>query len=80
MLRKPRRATIAPMFKYLLVLADGSPTEPAVVLVTAVPNWKVGEVCMVGSGDRFRILAIDMEVHEELEEQRINGMFVIEPA
>jgi hypothetical protein len=50
-------------FEYLRVLADGSPAESAAVLVTAVPNWKVGEVCMTGSGDRFRILAIDTEVH-----------------
>jgi hypothetical protein len=44
-----------------------------------VPNWKVGEECMTGSGDRYRILAIDMKVHEELEERGINGMFVVEP-
>ena len=68
------------MFRYVLVLPDGSPTEPSAVLMTAVPNWNVGEVCMVGSVDRFRILAIDMEVHEELAEQGINGMFVVEPA
>ena len=67
------------MFGYLLLLPDGLPTEPSAVLVTAVPNWKVGEVCTVGSGDRFRILAIDMEVHEELAERGINGMFVVEP-
>jgi len=40
---------------------------------------QVGEVWMVGSGDRFRILAIDTEVHEELAERGINGIFVVEP-
>jgi hypothetical protein len=61
------------MFRYLLALSDGSPTEPAPVLVTAVPNWRVGEVCMVGSGDRYRILATDTEVHEELAEQGLRS-------
>jgi hypothetical protein len=68
------------MFRYLLVLPDGSLTEPAPVLTTAVPNWEAGEVCMVGNGDRFRILAIDAEINEELEEHGINRVFVVEPA
>jgi hypothetical protein len=67
------------VFKFLLCLPHGPPTEPAEVRVTAVPNWKVGETCMTCSGDRYRILAIDMEVHDEFAEQGINGMFVVEP-
>jgi hypothetical protein len=35
---------------------------------------------MFGSGDQFRILAIDTEVHEQLVEQGINGAFIVEPA
>jgi hypothetical protein len=57
------------VFRYLLVLPEGSPTEPSAVLVTAVPNWKVGETCMTGSGDQFRILAKSSDVAEELHEQ-----------
>jgi hypothetical protein len=81
--RAPRRVydlvAFPLVFRYLLVLPDGAPTLPVAVLVTAVPHWKVDEVCMTGSGDRYRILAIDTEVHEELAERGINGMFVVEP-
>ena len=34
---------------------------------------------MTGSGDTFRILSIDTEVHEELGEQAINRVFIVEP-
>src|SRR5215471_12656210 len=49
---KPSR----PVFKYLLVLPDGQPPDPA-VFVTAIQNWQVGEVFMVGGGKQFRIVA-----------------------
>jgi hypothetical protein len=34
---------------------------------------------MVGSGERFRILAKSSDIDEEMLEQGINGMFVVEP-
>jgi hypothetical protein len=76
------RATIAAVFKYLLMLADGEPVDPA-VFVTAVPNWKAGEEFMVSSGDRFRILGIndeiDVEGLEELYRRGIFGIWKVEP-
>ena len=48
------RATIEPMpygFKYLLVTPDGEPHNPA-AFVTAVPNWKEGELITLGNGQR----------------------------
>jgi len=68
------------VFKYLLMLADGEPCNPA-AFVTAVPNWTVGEEFMVAGGKRFRILGIndqvDVEGLEELYERGINGIFVV---
>ena len=70
-------------FKYLLVLPDGEPPDPA-AFVTAVPNWSVGEEFMVAGLERFRILGINDEIDvvrlEELYERGINGIWVVEPA
>jgi hypothetical protein len=70
------------MFRFLLVLLDGTPLDPA-VFVTAIPNWRVGEECMLGDGSRFRILDINTEVDvdglEELYERGINGIWMVEP-
>ena len=45
------------MFKFLLVLEDGEPNDPAVFL-TVVPNWKVPETFLTARGEQWRILAI----------------------
>jgi len=69
------------MFKFLLVTADGEPHDP-VVFVTAIPNWKVGDVLMLGDGQRLRILHINLELDadalEQLYEQGINGVSTVE--
>ena len=44
------------MFRYLLRLPDDQQPEPA-MLVTAVPNWSVGDVITVGRGDQLRVIA-----------------------
>lgn len=46
------------MFRFLLVLEDGEPAEPA-AFVTNSANWKVGDVFEASTGQRFRIVAID---------------------
>ena len=66
------------MFKFLLRLENGDPNDPA-VLVTAVPNWTVGETFSTGRGHEWRILAIDTDIEEELVDTGINAVFTIEP-
>jgi hypothetical protein len=69
-------------FKYLLLLPDGRPLDPA-VFVTAVPHWSVGEEFEVAGMKRFRILGIngetDVDGLEELYERGINGIWIVEP-
>jgi hypothetical protein len=59
-------------FKFMLVLPDGTPPDPA-VFVTAVPNWSVGEELTVGSGERFRILEIRTDLEPELLDAASTG-------
>ena len=66
------------MFKYLLQLPDGQPPDPA-MLVTAVPNWSVGDVMTVERGKQFRVIAIDDFPHAELVEQDVRAIFTVEP-
>jgi hypothetical protein len=61
------------MFRFLLKLEDGDPNDPP-ALVTAVPNWTVGETFSTGRGE-WRILAIETEIAEELMERGFNGIF-----
>jgi hypothetical protein len=69
-------------FKYLLVTPDGEPHNPA-AFVTAIPNWKTGEVLTLGDGQRLRIVHINLDLDddrlEELYERGINGMWIVEP-
>ena len=69
-------------FKYMHVTPDGEPHDPA-VFTTAVPNWSVGEVLTLGSGQQLRIVHINRELDEDaldtLYEQGINGMWIVEP-
>jgi hypothetical protein len=67
------------VFKFLLRLEDGEPPDPA-VLVTAVPNWTVGETFSTGRGDEWRILAVDYDVDVELVDRGLNAVFTVEPA
>ena len=65
-------------FKFLLVLRDGEPHDPA-VFVTAVPNWRGRRFCSaVASGSASS--PIDTNVDDELLERGVNAMFVVEPA
>ena len=66
-------------FKFLLVLEDGEPNDPAAFL-TAVPNWTVGETFSTARGAQWRILAIDSEIDDELVEGGFTAMFTVEPA
>jgi hypothetical protein len=66
------------LFKFLLRLEDGKPPDPA-VLVTAVPNWTIGETFSTGRGHEWRILAIDTDIDDELVERGINAVFTVEP-
>ena len=67
------------MFKYLLQLPDGQPPFPD-ILVTAVPNWSVGDVITVSRDEQLRVVAIDESPHEELVEQNVRAIFTVEPA
>ena len=66
------------MFKYRLQLPDGQPPDPP-MLVTAVPNWSVGDVMTVERGKQFRVIAIDDFPHAELVEQDVRVIFTVEP-
>lgn len=62
-------------FRYLLVLEDGEPADPAAYL-TAVPTWKPGDTFLAGSDlVRFRIVDI-----QEPPSDDFNALFVVEPA
>jgi hypothetical protein len=65
------------VFRFLLRLADGDPNDPP-ALVTAVPNWTVGDTFLTGRGDEWRILAIETEIDDELVEEGFNGVFTVE--
>ena len=59
-------------------LPDGQPPDPA-MLVTAVPNWSVGDVITVGRNKQLRVIAIDDFPHAELVEQDVRAIFTVEP-
>jgi hypothetical protein len=65
------------VFRFLLRLEDGEPNEPA-ALITAVPNWTVGETFSTARGEEWRIPAIDTEIADELVDQDINAAFRLE--
>jgi hypothetical protein len=54
------------------------------VLVTAIPNWRVGEEFMLSNGSRFRILDINTDMTddqlEQLHSRGINDIWTVEPA
>ena len=49
------------------------------MLVTAVPNWSVGDVITVGRNKQLRVIAIDDFPHAELVEQDVRAIFTVEP-
>jgi hypothetical protein len=63
-------------FRYLLHDEDA---ENVGEFFTAVPNWRVGEEFLNGDGRRWRILAIETEIANELLERGFNGVFTVEP-
>jgi len=65
-------------FRFFLIDAQGGPVDPA-VLVTAVPNWTVGEAFSIASGARFRILDVRAGVARDLADAGFNGVLVVEP-
>jgi hypothetical protein len=67
------------VFRYVLMLPDDEPYDPAVFL-TAVPNWSVGELITLGAGEQLRVLAIETEIADELLVRGFNGVFTVEPA
>ncbi len=69
---------ITALFRYLLRLPDGEPPDPA-MLVTAVPNWSVGDVITVGRNNQLRVVAIDDFPHAELVEHDLRSIFTVEP-
>jgi hypothetical protein len=52
-------------FPFVLVLEDGEPADPA-MFVTAAPDWHEGDVFLPRGGERFRILAIEPTMDDEL--------------
>ena len=87
--RMPMRTVWAPgpcarrsdqeMFRFLLRLPDGEPPDPAPGFVTAVPEWNVGDTFLLPGGERFRILAIQTEIAQQLLDAGFNAVFVVEP-
>jgi hypothetical protein len=67
---------MVPMFRYLFVLPDEEPNDPA-AFVTAVPNWSVGETIMLGEGEQLRILGIETSI--AAVDHGFTGIFTVEP-
>ena len=67
------------MFRFLLVFEDGGAPDPD-ELVTAAPNWKVGETFLTGQREQFRILRIEAEIADELIDRGISAVFTVEAA
>jgi hypothetical protein len=66
------------VFRFLLVLENGEPYDPA-VLVTVIPSWSDGETVLVTADQRLRIVAQDFDLADELVDQGINAVWVVEP-
>ena len=62
-------------FRYVLILDDGEPADPA-VFVIAAPDWDEGDVFLPRGGERFRILAIEPTMDDELP---FHGTWTVEP-
>ena len=71
-------ATIQAVFKYLLVLENGEPVDPA-AFVVATPTWRVGNEFFTGQGQFSRILGIETEIADELLARGFNAVWTVEP-
>lgn len=60
------------MFKYQLVLEDGTPADPP-TFTAAVPNWKPGDTIPLGPEGSYRV--VDVRPHPTL-----NGTLVVNRA
>jgi hypothetical protein len=49
------------MFKFKLVLEDGTPADPA-TFSTAVPDWKPGHTIPLGGGRSLRVIDVRQAV------------------
>jgi hypothetical protein len=73
-----RRAARGPASRFLLMLEDGEPCDPA-VFVGHTADWQVGDTFLTAEGRQFRILATETAVHVELVEHEFNGIWTVEP-
>ena len=62
-------------FRYLLVLANGEPANPA-AFVTANPQWSAGDHFAAGDGSRWRIVAIEPNLSDAAE---FDALWTVEP-
>jgi hypothetical protein len=51
-------------FRFVLMLEDGEPADPAVFL-TGTRDWHEGDVFMPRGGERFRIVRIEPAMYDE---------------
>ncbi len=61
--------------RYLLVLANGEPADPA-AFVTANPQWNLGDPFTAGDGSRWRIVAIEPNLSDAAE---FDALWTVEP-
>ncbi len=65
-------------FRFLLLLEDDEPADPAAFL-TAIPTWKAGDEFLAGSDLRlFRILGIEPNL-SELAGDDFHAVWTVEP-
>jgi len=62
-------------FRFALFLEDDELADPA-VFVTATPDWHEGDVFMPRGGERFRIVAIEPTMDDELP---FHATWTVEP-
>jgi hypothetical protein len=67
-------------FRFLLVLPDGEPADPA-LFPTVIPTWRVGDEFPAGPKlQRFRILAIEPVRDPQTARETFDAVWIVEPA
>ena len=66
------------MFRYLLLLPDGEPYDPA-VFVTTIPNSSLGLLITLRNGAKLRVVAIADQIAYPLVDLGFSGVFTVEP-
>ena len=68
-------------YRYLILLENGEPANPAGFVVGEPPGrWNVGEVFFTGSGAFFRILAMNGPPEGDVPEAEAwDGVWTVEP-